>query len=57
MEPPVLNKSAFVAMFDQGKLLQDVEMPKGSKSLITAQDNAHAVVQAIARAAVEFASS
>jgi chromosome partitioning protein len=55
VDPPVLNKSAYVAMFDQGRLLQDIEMPKGSKSLITAQDNAHAVVQAIARAAVEFA--
>jgi chromosome partitioning protein len=54
IDPPVLNKSPFVAMFTQGCLLQDLPETGKSTVLQNAKENAHAVVKAIGRAAVQF---
>lgn len=55
IDPPVLTKSPYVAMFTEGQLLHDLDTTTNSQVLQNAKDNAHAVVKAIGKAAVEFA--
>ena len=52
IDPPVLSKDVFRAIFTQGRLLQDVETTSTSRSLETARDNVQAVARAIAQASL-----
>ena len=48
IDPPVLNKDAYRAMFSQGCLLHDTQVSPKSKSLLSARANAEAVARTIA---------
>lgn len=54
IDPPVLNKDAYRAIFTHGKLLQDLETPTRPEPLMRARDNAQAVARAIANAGIEM---
>lgn len=57
IDPPVLNKDAYRRIFTEGRLLHDLPQAGSANAFRNALDNAHAVVQAIGRAAVAIKKS
>lgn len=57
IDPPVLNKDAYRAIFTQGRLLQDLHHTGKSDSLLRARDNVEAVSRAIANAGIEMSQT